>query len=638
VILRRLALGGLLFGARLLSAQVTDPIQWSASVEPATASPGSRILLTFRAAIEEGWHLYSTTCPPGPIPTAISLAPSPVARAIKAHQPPPIKNPDPNFNNALLEVYDREAAFLIEVEIPADAPPGPAEITARARYQACSDKTCLRPRTKTASATLMIRPGAPSAALRIPDGYVAARLAQASPPSAPPAAASTPAQFGGAGNAGLGQFLLVAFGFGLAAVFTPCVFPMIPITMSFFLNRQGGSKKDALIQAGLFCLGIIVLFTLLGLVTTAALGPFGVVQLGSNRWVNGFIALVFFAFGLSLLGAFEITLPSGLLTRLDSASRQGGVLGTLLMGLTFALTSFACVGPFMGALLAASVQGDKILPVAGMSSFAAGLASPFFLLALFPSYLQRLPKAGGWLPRVKVVMGFILLAGVFKYLSNVDQVMQLGWLTRDRFLAAWIVLFALAGLYLLGLLRLEGIKPDQPLGVGRLLVAASLLIFAVSLIPGMNCGRLGEIDAYVPACPDGDARAAVGKAGLRWLKNDYRGAIERAKAEGKLVFVNFTGYACTNCHWMKANMFTRAAVEAALEGYILVELYTDGADAASAENQNLQEGKFKTVAIPHYAIIDPAENVLASFVGRTTNEAEFLAFLNAPRQQKAARR
>ena len=219
------------------------------------------------------------------------------------------------------------------------------------------------------------------------------------------------------------------------------------------------------------------------------------------------------------------------------------------MGLTFSLTSFACVGPFVGTLLAASVQGGGARPLAGMVSFATGLATPFFFLALFPSYLKRMPKSGGWLERVKVVMGFLILAAMFKYVSAVDQVMQWNLLTRERFLAAWIVLFAFPGLYLLGFLRLPGIRSDEPVGLGRLLAGAALLVFALSLAPGMFGARLGELDAYVPA---------IATDGSQWMKNQYREALEEARRQNKRVFVAFTGYACTNCHWMKANMFTRA--------------------------------------------------------------------------------
>ena len=403
---------------------------------------------------------------------------------------------------------------------------------------------------------------------------------------------------------------------------------MIPITMSFFLSRPSGTRREGVFQAAVFCLGIIVLFSGLGLATTAVLGPFGVVQLGSNPWVNGFIALVFLAFGLSLLGAFEITIPSAVLTRLDRAAQGGGIAGTLLMGLTFSLTSFACVGPFVGTLLAASVQDGGLRPLAGMAAFATGLALPFFLLALFPSYLKRLPRSGGWMARVKVVMGFVILAAMLKYLSSVDQVLQWNVLTRERFLAAWIVLFAMPGLYLLGFLPLEGIKRDERAGLGRLLTGIAFLIFSISLLPGMFGGRLGELDAYVPLGSSAPGSSSGGESGaIAWMKNQYREALAQARRESKLVFVSFTGYACTNCHWMKANMFTRPEIAAAMGGFVPVELYTDGTDAASEENQALQQSRFATVAIPYYAIVDPDGNVVASFPGLTKDPQEFLAFL-----------
>src|SRR5580704_15844114 len=205
------------------------------------------------------------------------------------------------------------------------------------------------------------------------------------------------------------------------------------------------------------------------------------------------------------------------------------------MGLTFSLTSFACVGPFVGSLLAASVQLKGSQPVLGMASFATGLASPFFFLAAFPGYLKKLPRSGGWLARVKVVMGFVLLAAMLKYASNIDQVLQLNWLTRERFLAAWFVLFAMAGLYLLGLLRLEGNEEGESLGIPRLLIASAFLIFAFSLLPGMFGAPLGELDAYVPAATGGGGLLGSATApGPQWMKNQYTEALDRAKQENKL--------------------------------------------------------------------------------------------------------
>ena len=616
-----------------------DPVQWTLTLDQKSAPPGGKVLAKLTGMIEPGWHLYSLTTPKGgPNPTTVSLAENPAVAAVHVYQPKPERKFDPNFQLET-ETFEKSLTLLLEIDLKPDAAAGSTNLTAQVRYQCCTDKICLPPKRKTAVAALAIDAAAKAGPISIPSGYteVSAKASAgtnaAASPAVPAAPAGTPAN-----SQGLFQFLLVAFGFGLAAIFTPCVFPMIPITVSFFLNQQDkGGRRGSLMQAVVFCLGIIVLFTGLGLLTKAIAGPFGVVQLGSNPWVNGFIALVFVIFALSLLGAFELNLPSGFLTRLNQASAGGGFAGALIMGLTFSLTSFACVGPIVGPLLVASVQQNGLQPVLGMICFAAGLAAPFFLLALFPSYLKRLPRSGGWLARVKVVLGFIILAAALKYLSNVDQVLQIGFLTRERFLAAWVVLFALPGLYLLGLLRLEGIKADETLSVTRTLIGALFLIFALYLVPGLFGARLGEIDAYVPVSTNtASLFGGAAQAGPVWLKNDFAGAQAQAAKENKLVFVNFTGYACTNCHWMKSNMFPKPEIRAALQNFVLVDLYTDGTDAESEKNQALEDKLFSTVAIPFYAIFDANGKVLATFPGLTRNPREFLSFLKAPGGQNGS--
>jgi len=616
---------GLVAAVAASYGQKLDPIQWTLSSEITKAPAGSTVPLHLKAVFQEGWHLYSLTTPAGgPIRTTAELVNISAVKNAKFYQPPPIRQLDKNFNLDT-ETFEKQVDLPLTVDLAPDAK-GTVELTAKVNYQACNDRLCLPPRKKTASFTVTIDPAAAApAAFVVPAGYTEIKSGAAAV-RVMSAGATTPSSSAPAGAAtgGLPAFLITAFGLGLAAIFTPCVFPMIPITVSFFLNQRGG-----ILQALVFSSGIVVLFCALGLGVTAAVGPFGVNQLGANPWVNGFITLVFGAFALSLLGAFEITLPSSMLTKLDSASRRGGYVGTLLMGLTFALTSFACIGPFMGSLLVASVQSKGLQPVLGMVSFAGGLASPFFFLAAFPGYLKKLPKSGGWLARVKVVMGFVLLAAMLKYASNIDQVLQLGWLTRERFLAGWFVLFTLAGLYLLGLLKLEGNEEGDHLGIGRLLTASLLLIFAFSLLPGMFGAPLGELDAYVPA-PTGGILNNRASAQQVWMKNQYKDALAQARAENKLVLVTFTGYACTNCHWMKANMFPRPEIADAASKLVLVELYTDGTDKESEENQKLQDEKFSTVAIPYYAILDPDGKVVASFAkGMTTNTQEFLAFLTA---------
>jgi len=644
----------LLFAGRPLEAK-DDPVQWVLGAVNNTTNikPGGHVWLELTATIQPEWHLYSPTTPPGgPIITTIRLVENPALESFVVYRPKPVRKLDPNFQLDT-ETYTAKAVFLIDATLKPSAK-GMTTLDAAVRYQACTDVKCLPAVKKSISAVITAEPSGTSMTFSPPadsapvasasSGQAAsASSAAASPASAsttaggPPAAslptASGAIRFGAGPAQDLLPFLLTAFGLGLASLFTPCVFPMIPITVSFFLHQQpsgDGPRSRAWVQALIFCLGIVVLFTGLGFVVTLVSGKFGVVQLGSSPWVNGFISVVFFVFGLSLLGAFELTLPTGLLTRLDRASQGGGTAGTLLMGLTFSLTSFACIGPIVGPLLVASVQSKGIEPVLGMASFATGLAAPFFLLALFPAYLSRLPRSGDWMSRVKVCLGFIVLAAMLKYLANVDAVLGWHFLTRERVLAAWIVLFALPGIYLLGWLRMEGMSKDEPVTVPRALVAALLLIFSLSLIPGLFGGRLGELDAFLPDSSGSLFGAASGASAARAAyKNDLEGAVKAARAGGKLVLVNFTGYACTNCHWMKANMFTRPEIEAALQQMVVVDLYTDGTDAVSEKNQRFEDSRFQTVSIPFYALMDTDDHVIATFPQLTRDPREFLAFLES---------
>ncbi len=605
--------------AAFAQAPGSNHVNWSLEISPASAPPGAEVLAKLHAKIDPGWHLYSLSTPPPPIATTVQLADNKFFTVKRVLQQAPILKFDPNFN-AKTETFEGETTFILQLEVKKDAPTGQSSITATPRYQTCSDTSCIPPKTKQVESLFTVDDAAKVSSQAIPSGFSAPKPASASPAPS---------------DTGLLGFIAIAFGFGLASIFTPCVFPMIPITMSFFLNQENATRRQTITQAGIFCLGIVVLFTGFGLITTALLGPFGVVQLGANPWVNGLICAIFLIFGLSLLGAFEITIPSFILTKLNSASQGGGIVGTLLMGLTFSLASFACVGPFVGTLLAASATDGGSRPAIGMLVFSVGLALPFFVLALFPSYLKKLPRSGGWLARVKIVMGFVIIAVMLKYLASIDQVLQWGFLTRERFLAAWIVLFLMPGLYLLGLLRMEGIKSDEPVGLGRLLSGIAFVIFSISLVPGMLGGKLGELDAYVPVATQ-SLGGSTGSTEAVWLKNDLPGALARAKAEGKRVLVDFTGYACTNCHWMKANMFTRPEIAGVLKDkYILVDLYTDGTDEASQTNQKLEESKFNTIAEPFYVIYDADQNVIATFPQVTRDTNEYLAFLNTPSKAAA---
>jgi thiol:disulfide interchange protein len=611
-----------LLAALTLPAQ-QNAVRFALEPEQPKAAPGKPLRLRLQAEIEKGWHLYSVTSPVTVTATRITAPEDSPLTITRVLQPKVEAKFDPAAG-ASTESYEEQATFLVDAVLKESAAAGQLEINLQVRSSACNDTICLPPRRRMVSATLVADASAPAGdTVVIPDGYMETKA-----PTTPPGAASTPATPPPAGGSeGLAGFLLGAFGWGLAAIFTPCVFPMIPFTLSYFINRGEGGRGEGLRQALVFCLGIVVLFTAIGLAASALLGPFGAQALSANIWVNGVIAVVFFAFGLSMLGAFEITLPSGLLTKMNAASGSGGYLGALLMGLTFSLTSFACVGPFMGALLAASVTGDRLQPAMGMASFATGLASPFFFLALFPAYLKKLPKSGAWMMRVKVVLSFFVFAMAVKYLSNVDAVMHWELLSRERFLALWVVLTAMPALYLLGWLKFEGIKHDEPVSIPRLLIGSLVLALSFFLLSGLFGAPLGEIDAYVPSSTRAATGGASGGPALAFAKNDLPGALSRAKAANKLVFLNFTGYTCTNCKLMKANMFPRPEISAEMSKFELVELYTDGLDADSEANQKLQETTHQTVAIPYYVILDADGRTLRSFPGLTRDPQEFLRFL-----------
>ena len=612
-----------------LGAQIYDPVQWTFEIEPAEASPGAVVLGRLTASIEEGWHVYSTTTPEG-IPLSLGLEESEAVARWRAFQPDPEIVYDPNFQ-AEVEWYTGEVDVLLELEI-ADAASGVATLNALVRYGACDPRQCLAPKRKSASAEVSIVPGAPSIVVAIPEGYQPAKPGQTDltklPQTASEASAPATPVYGG-DQSGLLGFGLIALAAGFVAILTPCVFPMIPIYMGSFMG--GGERPWSTVarQAGLFCAGVIVLFTAIGGALSTLLGPFGLSQIGSNAWVNLLIAGVMFTFALNMLGAFEITLPSSWTTGASARSTGSGIFPTLMLSLVFTLASFGCTGPFIGTLLAGSVgEGGASMPVIGMALFATGLSGPFFLLALFPALMNRLPRSGGWLATSKRVAGIVILAIGLKYLGSVDQVFGWGILSRERFLAIWIVLFAAGGLYLWGIVRLADEGPPGGIGLTRLGIGGAFLALSISLVPGMLGGRLGELDAHIPEASATGLRSAAG-GGLSWIKDDFAGAEAAARAEGKTLLVSFTGYACSNCKWMKANMFTRPEIGELVGEMVLVELYTDGFDAASEANQEFQISRFRSSSLPFYALIRPDGTVAATFSGQTRDAEQFRSFLSS---------
>lgn len=439
---------------------------------------------------------------------------------------------------------------------------------------------------------------------------------------------------------GLFGFIWFAVIQGLLALLTPCVFPMIPITVSFFTKRDQTSGGAAVGQAGFFSLGIVFTYTAIGLALVAIAGPTGLTKLASSPWMNLVLTALFLVFALNLFGMFEIRVPTGLVSKLDAraqAGQMGQMFATILMGVTFTLTSFTCTTAFVGSVLIYATQGDWFWAVVGMLAFATAFALPFFLFALFPRWLSSLPKSGGWLNSVKVVMGFLEIAAAFKFLSNVDLVWGWNTVSRNLVLAAWIAIAMVAAIYLLGKIQLPHDSPVERLGVPRMLFATSFFGAAFYLLTGLFGAPLGELDAWLPP-EETNGRAAVSwrsggadkSAENVWIEN-YEAALQKARAENKPVFLNFTGVTCTNCRWMEKNMFPDPMVKKEMGRFVLAELYTDRDTpehkAEDEKNAERQTTKFKSAALPLYVIISPDEKELASFGSLTRDKQVFIGFL-----------
>lgn len=302
------------------------------------------------------------------------------------------------------------------------------------------------------------------------------------------------------------------------------------------------------------------------------------------------------------------------------------------MGLTFSLTSFTCTTPFVGSLLVMAAQGEWFMPVIGMLAFSTVFALPFFVLALAPQLVSQLPKSGGWLNSVKVVMGFLEIAAAMKFISNVDLVLHWGIFTREVVLASWVAIAGLTTLYLLGVFQLSHDSKPERLGAIRICCAFFFLSLGFYLLTGLFGVKLGELESFLPYPTEQSVVAtteSTKSVEAYWLKNDYEGALGKAKSEGKAVFIDFTGYTCTNCRWMEANMFQKPEVSAALDRFVKVQLFTDGAGEVYEKQQRFQEEKFGTVALPLYAIVDGDGNTRATFPGLTRDKEGFLRFLRS---------
>jgi thiol:disulfide interchange protein len=605
--------------------------KWTAQLVPADARAGEGAQVVLNARIDPDWHIYSLIpVKDGPIATTITLAKGSGALIPggSAIQPAGKKEKDAGFG-IVVELFEHEAAFGLPVKL-APKVGGQQKATVEVRFQACSGAICMPAVTSQVPVSFKVSPGAAR-----PDHLKPIAAIPPQPGAKPGAkavgAVVTPSgsgsdSSGGLASKGLFAFLWLSVLAGFGALLTPCVFPMIPITVSYFIKRKDQSKSGAAGPAA-YCLGIIATFTGVGVITAAVFGASTIQRFANHPITNVVLAVIFLIMAANLFGVFEIVLPSSLVNKASSGTGKGGLVGPFLMGLTFALTSFTCTVAFVGTLLVVAAKGAFFYPVVGMAAFSTAFALPFFFLALFPGYLAKLPKSGSWMVSVKAFMGFLEIAAALKFLSNADLALSKGWLTRPVFLSVWAAVFVVAGLYLLGWLRLphdaDGLKPGWPrraLGV----VTALLGLWFVS---GINGQSLGQIDPYIPPDPYPGQESAAHAGSTPFLhKLSWAQAV--AKSENRPIFINFTGANCTNCRQMERDVLPRPDVTKELASFIPVELYTDRPTPDDNANQGYQQKLTGAVTLPLYVVVTPDGRLLKKFdQGYTRNPAEFVAFL-----------
>lgn len=618
---------------------------FEADISPRAARPGEHVRLLITAAMAPGWYIYSVV-PQGelaPPPTRITTDPAGLAPEGPVYETNPTQKVDKVFGLPLA-FHPRAARFYQNLRVPDDAGPGRRTVSTTVRYQTCNDRICLPPRNETLQAALTIEDGPP----REPYSYLLRTIDYIDRNGT---IRTNPDSLEGVLAGGLPMFLLLAAGFGLLALLTPCVFPMIPVTVSFFAGVAGREHGRTLPLALLFGTGMVATYTGLGLALTGLLGATGVGRFATSPWVNLLVALFFILFALSLLGMYEVAAPAGLTNRLERWSRTlKGPGGVLLMGVAFTATSFTCTMPFVGTLLVAATQGHLVWPLVGMLVFATVFAVPFVLLALFPGMVTRLRgRSGNWLVQVKVVLGLLELMAALKFISNADVIWGWGLFDRELLLALWAGLGLATALVVLGRLPWPGVNIARRHG-GRIAVGGAFALLAAYFAWGLTGRELDNYtESYLPPAVPAQA-AAVGStlatkdgAGvpqavheLPWHPSLAAG-LAAARETGKPLFVDFTGYTCVNCRWMEKEVFARKPVLAALrDRFVLAQLYTDGGPHAE-ENQRVQIERFRTLALPYYVVLSPDNAVLATHAGIMADHAEFLDWLTGGARQLAVR-
>lgn len=638
-------------------AQKITPAKWSWTIKPANPKVGEQAEVVFKVAIEKDWYLYSSDFDKelGPTVTTVTFKPGAGYQTIGGLKAinPHSKN-DTEIWNGTYTYFTGQGEFRQKIKITA------SEYKIEGSYdsQSCSNVSGLCVPVKGVFSL------AGKAEKVVAVDTVASPVIQSAPKDsvvAKPAVVAAPSEV--PEDDSLFAFFWIALGAGFLALLTPCVYPLIPMTVSFFTKQKGG-KGLAFLYGGFIVLIYVFFGTLLAFFAGASFANFL-----STHWIPNMIFFtIFILFGISFLGAFEIVLPSNLVNSVDAKSDKGGFIGVFFMAFTLVLVSFSCTGPLAGSILIAASQGAFLKPIIGMLGFSLAFAIPFTLFAIFPGFMQKLPKSGNWMNEVKVVLGFLEIALAFKFLSVADQVYHWHLLDREIFLAIWIAIFTALTLYLFGKISLPHDGPAKNLSVPRTLFATAVLAFVIYLVPGMFGAPLKGLSGWLPPMNSQDFKGSQAQSEESSAqKNDalYSDFLElplglsgyfdfeQAKAAAlkanKPLFIDFTGHGCVNCRKMEEYVWSDPAVLQRLkQDYVVVALYcddktelpvekwytskVDGQEKKTLGDQNLdfQISRFNSNAQPHYVLLDPRNDAkpMVSPVAFDANVAHFVTFLD----------